>query len=71
MDQQLGEARRLKAALDQGYPALKIAEERLKNVDSCLAIYRTTIDLKQSDLTVRQAEQVKACQSLSLYPPEK
>ena len=42
---------------------------QLKYVDSCLAAYHKTIDKKNADLTVRESEQVKACQSLDLYPP--
>jgi hypothetical protein len=44
-------------------------EDQLKIVDSCLATYHKTIDKKNADLTVRESEQVKACQSLDLYPP--
>ena len=42
-------------------------EKRLKYVDSCIATYHKTIDKKNADLTVRESEQVKACQSLDLY----
>ncbi len=43
--------------------------DQLKFVDSCSATYRKTIDKKNADLTVRESEQVKTCQSLGLYPP--
>jgi hypothetical protein len=44
---------------------------QLKYVDSCLATYHKTIDKRSADLTVRESEQVKACQTLDLYPPAK
>jgi hypothetical protein len=34
---------------------------------ACVTIYRATVDEKVSDLTVRETEQVKACQMLGLY----
>jgi hypothetical protein len=37
----------------------------LEHVDACVAVYRKTIDKKNADLTVRESEQVKACQSLA------
>jgi hypothetical protein len=46
-------------------------EQRLKHADECAKMYSQTIDQKTSDLPVRQTELVKACQSMSLYPPEK
>jgi hypothetical protein len=42
----------------------------LTSID-CAGVYRDTIDAKVSDLTNRQAEQIKACKSLDLYPPDK
>jgi hypothetical protein len=50
---------------------LDTLEKQLKYVDSCIATYRKTIDKKNADLTVRESEQVNACQSLDLYPPGK
>ena len=44
---------------------------QLEHVDECVGIYGATVDKKMSDLTVRETEQVKACQSLDLYPPTK
>jgi len=32
-------------------------------------IYESTIDKKVRDLTVREEQQVKACQAFALYPP--
>jgi hypothetical protein len=46
-------------------------ERRLKHADECTQLYSQTIDKKTSDLTVRETELVKACQSISLYPPQK
>ena len=50
---------------------LDTLQNQLKYVDSCIATYHKTIDKKNADLTVRESEQVKACQSLDLYPPTK
>jgi|SRR5579871_1435215 len=50
---------------------LDTLRNQLKYVDLCLATYRKTIDKRNADLTVRESEQVKACQSLDLYPPPK
>ena len=49
----------------------KLLKQRLDYVDGCLKVYRVTIDMKPSDLTIRQTEQVKECRSLDLYPPSK
>lgn len=35
----------------------------------CGAVYRATADRRISDLTVKEEQQVRACQSLSMYPP--
>jgi hypothetical protein len=45
--------------------------ENLGRVDPCLAVYKSTIDKKISDLTTRESDQIKACKALDLYPPEK
>jgi hypothetical protein len=45
------------------------AEERRKLRANCTTIYQNTIDKKVRDLTVREEEQVRACQALGLYPP--
>lgn len=45
-------------------------EELSKVVAACSKIYHSTIDKKRGDLTVREEEQVKVCQSLNLYPPQ-
>jgi hypothetical protein len=47
----------------------KDAAERQKIRIACGAIYRSTIDKKVRDLTVREEEQVRSCQALRLYPP--
>jgi hypothetical protein len=49
----------------------EMLEPQLEFVDSCIATYHQTIEKKNADLTVRETEQVKACQSLELYPPTK
>jgi hypothetical protein len=48
----------------------KAAEERRKIRAACTTIYQTTIDKKVRDLAVREEQQVRACQALSLYPPQ-
>jgi hypothetical protein len=45
------------------------AEERRRLRANCIVIYENTIDKKVKDLTVREEEQVRACQALGLYPP--
>jgi hypothetical protein len=47
----------------------KAAEERHKSRAACAVIYQNTIDKKVKDLTVREEQQVRACQTLDLYPP--
>jgi hypothetical protein len=49
---------------------VKAAEERRKVRVACAAIYQATIDKKVKDLTVREEQQVRACQVLNLYPPK-
>jgi flagellar biosynthesis GTPase FlhF len=45
------------------------AEERARARAACEVVYRETADTKLKDLTVRQEQQVRACQALGLYPP--
>ena len=47
----------------------KEAEEQAKIRLACAAIYKATSDKKMGDLTVKEDQQVRACQSLGLYPP--
>lgn len=60
------EENRRKAAED----AAKAAEEARKIRAACAAIFKGTADKKISDLTVREEQQVRACQALNLYPPQ-
>jgi hypothetical protein len=48
----------------------KAADERRKLRVACAVIYQNTIDKKIRDLTVREDQQVRACQRLGLYPPQ-
>jgi hypothetical protein len=70
-EQQAGERRRRQAEADarearaKAEQVTKAAEVRL----ACAVIYRNTADKKISDLTVKEEQQVRACQALSLYPP--
>jgi hypothetical protein len=43
----------------------------LQHADECAVIYKKTIDEKAADITTRESEQIKACQSVDLYPPRK
>lgn len=45
------------------------AEEAAKLRAACAAIHRKTANKKVSDLTVKEEQQVRACQALRLYPP--
>lgn len=45
-----------------------LVNHQLAKVDECKKTYRTTIDKRTSDLTVRESTAVKACQALDLYP---
>ena len=46
------------------------AIQRFPRPPGCAGIYKTTADKKVSDLTVKEAQQVQACQALGLYPPQ-
>jgi hypothetical protein len=48
----------------------KAAEERRKIRLACSTIYQSTADKKLKDLTVKEEQQVRACQALGLYPPQ-
>jgi hypothetical protein len=47
----------------------KEADERRKIRAACSVIYEKTAEKKIRDLTVREEQQVRACQALGLYPP--
>jgi hypothetical protein len=67
----LRQAELLRKQLDVATPQLKVLQARLQHADECVQVFHETIDAKVSDLTIRQTELVKACQSMNLYPPEK
>jgi hypothetical protein len=46
------------------------AFERRKIRVACSTIYRNTADKKLKDLTMKDEQQVRACQALGLYPPQ-
>jgi len=48
----------------------KTAAERRRLQAVCRVVYRNTIDKKITDLTVREEQQVRACQALGMYPPD-
>ncbi len=49
--------------------AAQAAEQRRKVRAACAVTYQSTADKRVSDLTVREEQQVRACQALGLYPP--
>lgn len=59
--------RNSKARADQD---AKAAEEQRRVRTACTTIYQATADKKIKDLTVREEQQVRACQALGLYPPQ-
>ena len=67
------EARQRRIASEQKKKNVELnaakAEEMRKLRANCTTIYQNTIDKKVRDLTVREEEQVRACQVLGLYPP--
>jgi hypothetical protein len=61
------ELRYAKAKAEQD--AKEVAERR-KLRAACSVLYQNTADKKIADLTVREEQQVRACQALGLYPPQ-
>ena len=57
-------------ANDRAEEDAKAADERRKIRAACTVIYQNTIDKKVKDLTVREEQQVRACQVSGLYPPQ-
>jgi hypothetical protein len=55
----------LMSEIDKEYDLINA---QIEKVDECSKVYRSTIDKKQSDLTVRESQAVKACIVLDLYP---
>jgi predicted nuclease of restriction endonuclease-like RecB superfamily len=49
--------------------AARKAEEIRRLRENCRIIYDNTVDKKVKDLTVREEQQVRACQVLGMYPP--
>jgi uncharacterized membrane protein len=50
--------------------AIRTAAKEMKIRAACKVIYQKTADTKVKDLTVREEQQVRACQGLNLYPPQ-
>jgi hypothetical protein len=62
----------LEARKDAKRSALEAAHVRLlrkRLAVACNSVYQNTIDKKVTDLTVREAEVVKKCQDVGMYPP--
>jgi hypothetical protein len=55
------------AAKQRAADAEAMAIKRAQAKAACAVIYTKTIDRKTSDLTVRETEQIKACQMLGFY----
>ncbi|HEY4359375.1 MAG TPA: hypothetical protein VGN17_00300 [Bryobacteraceae bacterium] len=66
---QLTAERNARLAKQKAEDDAKAAEEQRKTRAACGVIYQNTIDKKIRDLTVREEQQVRACQTLNLYPP--
>jgi hypothetical protein len=62
--------RQKKDAADAAEKDAQAVEEARKIRAACRAIYQSTADKKISNLTVREEQQVRACQALNLYPPQ-
>lgn len=69
MSAYLEEAKRLGVLLDQAKPQLDLMKARMENADSCVQVYRDTIDKKNADLTTRESQSIQGCQYLGIYPP--
>jgi hypothetical protein len=65
LEYEVAELESAKKASDEIEELLNV---QLEHVDECVIIFRRTIDKRTSLLTVRETEQVKACQSMQLYP---
>jgi hypothetical protein len=63
------EERRKKEAAEASAAAKAEDAERRKLRATCAAVYQNTADKRMGDLTVKEDQQVKACQALGLYPP--
>jgi hypothetical protein len=66
----LAAERDARIAKDRADVDSKAAEERRKIRAACAAIYKNTAGMKIKDLTVKDEQQVRACQALGLYPPQ-
>ena len=49
----------------------RVAEERRRVRVACNTTYQNTADKKVKDLTVKEEQQVRVCQALGLYPPNR
>lgn len=58
-----------RAAKERGAREANAAEEARRIRANCEGIYKATADKKLKDLTVREEQQVRACQALGWYPP--
>jgi hypothetical protein len=61
--------RNIKKAGLQDRPDVQLIGLQMKYADTCLAVYKATVDKRKSDLTTRDTKAVEACQGLDLYPP--
>jgi hypothetical protein len=68
MINQFHDASEVFAAIGRNIAGLRA---KVSHVDECVAVYIKTIEEKSADVTNRLAEQIKACKSMGLYPPEK
>jgi hypothetical protein len=57
-------------AMERADEEARAAEELRRVRLACSTTYQNTADKKVKDLTVKEEQQVRACQALGLYPPQ-
>jgi hypothetical protein len=60
---------RLKEQTKDAQTLVEVRATQVEHADECASVYRSTIDRKNADLTVRQTEHIASCKALDLYPP--
>ena len=63
------EAKEKKQAAERVKKERESAARRQQIRAICTHVYKSTSDKKVSDLTVKEDQSVRSCQSLGLYPP--
>jgi hypothetical protein len=68
IDRRPGQLQAFSEAMSKSLKDTARVNAQLANVDDCTRLFHQTIDKKNSDLTVRETTQIKACTDLDLYP---